>query len=58
MTRQERRKAMPECTAVIDSMRQHFPGLRVLYASENGHKWGERSAEGIPATEMVIEKAA
>lgn len=53
MTREERRKAMPECTSFIDAMREHFPDLTVIHAKENGHEWGEVPAQGVPLSEMV-----
>ena len=37
------RAAMPTIAAVLDDFRKHFgPGVRVLYASENGHELGDR----------------
>jgi hypothetical protein len=50
MTREERRKVMPTCAEWIDEMREHFPELRVLYARENQHTWGESEGEGVPLT--------
>ena len=52
MTRQERRKAMPQCAEWMDDTREHFPNSRVLHARENGHEWGEEQPSGVLLSEM------
>jgi hypothetical protein len=49
MTREERRKAMPQTTKFIDDMRSAFGELAGIHAEENGHtvKWGEKVTQGI-----------
>lgn len=44
MNKSERRKAMPESTKFIDTMRETFGELKGIHAEENGHaaNWGER----------------
>jgi hypothetical protein len=54
VNREERRQMMPECAAFTDAMREHFPNLRVLYASENGREWGEKQPEGV--TPVVVPR--
>lgn len=52
-SRAERRTLMPECAAFTDALREHFPDLRVLYASENGIEWGEKQPEGVKLSDMT-----
>ena len=42
MTKEERRKLMPESTKFIDDMRENFGELVGIKAEENGHvvEWG------------------
>jgi hypothetical protein len=44
MTREERRKAMPECSAFVDDIRENFGEPTYIHARENGHEieWGTR----------------
>jgi hypothetical protein len=42
MTRAANRAAMPTVAALVDEWRALFPGLKVIYASENGHVIGKR----------------
>lgn len=51
MTKDQRREAMPECTAFVDEARSVFGDVKILYASENGHEWGEKQPEGTPLSE-------
>jgi hypothetical protein len=50
-SRKERAKNMPACADFVRVMREHFPDLKVLYASENGHEWGEPQAQGVPLSD-------
>jgi hypothetical protein len=52
----ERRRNMPTCFAWIAQWHRDFPGLRVLYASENGFEYGEKQMEGVPVSDMVFRK--
>lgn len=38
MTREERRQAMPTCTAFIDDIREHLGDPIAITARENGHE--------------------
>jgi hypothetical protein len=49
---------MPACTRFVDAYRELFGEIRVLYATENGHEWGERQPEGVMARDMVIDTAS
>lgn len=45
--REQNRARMPLLTAAIDKFRKTFgPGVRVLYANENGHELGDKSYFG------------
>lgn len=46
-TREENRRAMPQCSAWVDALRALFGPVRVVYASENGIERGERSGPGV-----------
>ena len=54
MTKEERREAMPLCSAFIDDLREHFGDPAYIKASEGGHsvEWGVsevRQQHEIPA---------
>lgn len=58
MTKDERRAAMPECSAFIDDMRETFGPLTAINATENGHTvlWGNpiESDEGCVAEPLEV----
>jgi hypothetical protein len=56
MTKDERRTAMPESTAFIDAMREHFT-IAGIRAQENGHSvsWGEH-AEGVAVVPVLFQE--
>jgi hypothetical protein len=55
VTREERREAMPECTAFIDDMRAHFGEPAYIKASENGHEieWGRKVCSSTPTKDCT-----
>jgi hypothetical protein len=50
--REQRRVAMPIVASFVDAMREHFPDLHVLYATENGHVWGTPQPKGLTLKEI------
>lgn len=61
MTRDERRAAMPECTAFIDDFRDAFgmENIAHIKATENGHtvEWGDRTLIGAGVRVSDMEAA-
>ena len=44
--KEKNRKAMPQVTQFIDSMREEFPDLQVTYAKEGGMELGQSPERG------------
>lgn len=42
MSKSQNRKDFPKAAKMIDAFRKQFPGLKVLYVSENGKQVGKK----------------
>ena len=50
----DNRKAMPQVTAWVDSTREVFGDVRVVYASEAGRTIGAKGPDGVKLSETLV----
>lgn len=48
------RSNMPNCAAAAATFAASFPGLRMTYASENGHVIGKPGGRGVKLSETFV----
>lgn len=48
------RQSLPACAAVAAAFKAQFPGVRLTFASENGHTLGQRGPDGVKLSETIV----